>query len=608
MWKPMLPMLSEKIPEQNSWVFEVKYDGFRSLLSITESKVQLISRNGKDLSENFPEIIGFCEEYRNLLRPELPIHLDGELVILNSPLQANFSLLQQRGRLKNLTKIKEHASKRPATFLAFDLIRWKNNGLENQPYEKRKDDLAQLFSKLGWPVDVSLSSRIGGIKYYDKFAPVWDQLQLEYGEGLIAKRKKTLYEQGKRVDYWLKLKNWRKVNGLITGFDPNNAYFEAAVYDRDQLVNIGLFKHGFEESEFETLRSLIYEKGEKTKDGKYIVSPQISVQINCLQAEDGQLREPMFDCFRFDLPPEEITYKKLIKDIAMLPQSVDITNPDKPLWPQPDFSKQDLLIFLRKVSPYMLPHILDKRLTLIRYPHGVTDQSFYQKHRPDYAPDYVGKAVENGEEFILCNTMEALIWLGNQAAIEYHMPFQRENKTYPDEIVFDLDPPSRQEFPLAIEAAKLLKNICDHLELTSYVKTSGNKGLQVHIPLPENSLSYDETRKFTEAVAFLLVNHEPTLFTIERLKKNRGNKLYVDYIQHAEGKTIVAPFSPRATESGSVSTPLFWSEVKENLNPMEFTIQSVPERIELYGNPLGDYFEKKEKQNLTKLKQLIDNE
>ncbi|HET7658684.1 MAG TPA: ATP-dependent DNA ligase, partial [Bacillales bacterium] len=164
------------------------------------------------------------------------------------------------------------------------------------------------------------------------------------------------------------------------------------------------------------------------------------------------------------------------------------------------------------------------------------------------------------------------------------------------EIVMDLDPPAREQFRLAVEAALIIKEICSNLNLTTFVKTSGNKGLQIFIPLPENTYSYEETRKFTEFVADFLTEKEPNWFTTERLKKNRGDKLYVDYLQHAEGKTIVAPYSVRGNEDALVATPLQWEEVNEDLRPEHFSLETIVERVNQKGCPFSSFMSAKRNQ------------
>lgn len=142
----------------------------------------------------------------------------------------------------------------------------------------------------------------------------------------------------------------------------------------------------------------------------------------------------------------------------------------------------------------------------------------------------------------------------------------------------------------------MMKEVFDGLKLISFIKTSGNKGLQIYLPLPENTFTYEDTRKFTEFIAHYLITKDPKNFTIERLKKNRGNKLYVDYIQHAEGKTIISPYSARGNEDGLIATPLFWEEVTESLSPEQFPLPTIVDRLKKHGDPFQSYFAAKESQ------------
>jgi bifunctional non-homologous end joining protein LigD len=242
----------------------------------------------------------------------------------------------------------------------------------------------------------------------------------------------------------------------------------------------------------------------------------------------------------------------------------------------------------------MLQFLKDRLLTVIRFPHGMFGEPFYQKNCPDYAPEFVDTYFEDGINYILCNNLNTLLWLGNQLAIEFHIPFQTTDNKGPSEIVFDLDPPSRNDFHLAIIAALIIKEVLDQLKLIGYVKTSGNKGLQVYVPLSDNTYTYEDTRLFTSFIADFLVTREPDLFTIERLKKNRGNRLYVDYVQHSEGKTIVAPYSIRGNEQAGAATPLFWDEVNDTLDINIFTMQTVLTRLKEKVDPFKDFFQTKQ--------------
>ncbi|WP_226658596.1 non-homologous end-joining DNA ligase [Pseudalkalibacillus hwajinpoensis] len=253
-----------------------------------------------------------------------------------------------------------------------------------------------------------------------------------------------------------------------------------------------------------------------------------------------------------------------------------ITNPEKLLWK--GVTKADYLHYLTKISPLMLPYLKDKPLTVIRYPDGIDGEAFYQKNCPEYAPDFIQTIQYHDHKSIICSDLPTLLWLGNQAAIEFHTPFAPFQSEDPSEIVFDLDPPSQKAFNLAVEAAKQIKIILDRLHLTGFLKLSGNKGLQIHIPLPLNTFTYDQTKTFTSFIANYLVEINPEHFTIERLKKNRQGRLYIDYVQHASGKTIIAPYSVRGNQSGLVATPIEWSEVTDHLTPLHFSMKEVLKR------------------------------
>src|SRR5699024_3474304 len=207
---------------------------------------------------------------------------------------------------------------------------------------------------------------------------------------------------------------------------------------------------------------------------------------------------------------------------------------------------------------------------------------------------------------IVCNDLASLIWLANHSAIEYHVPFQTVSSAFPNEIVFDLDPPHREKFHVAVVAAQMIKTLLEELALEGFVKTSGNKGLQIHVPLPHNKVSYEETAVLTEAIAKTLVQTKPSLFTTERMKKNREGELYIDYVQHGENKTIIAPYSPRKTEEATIATPLFWHEVNNSLRPEQFTIQHVVKRVQTLGCHWLFYDEVRRGQDVSKMMTLID--
>ncbi|SDK16819.1 DNA ligase D [Sediminibacillus albus] len=602
--KLMQPLAHEEIPTGNGWVFETKYDGFRAVLHWREDKIELISRNGKTLSENFPEIIAYCKQQQGVVNSLLPLAIDGEIAILNTMYQANFPLVQQRGRFKSAGNINKAAESRPAHFLCFDLLLSGGTDLQKYKYDDRKQQLHHLFDLLHLNSPIDWQKRLAYVERFTDWKRLWKKISEQNGEGIIAKRSDSPYSEGKSHRDWLKIKNWRTISAFITAYDLQNGYFEIAVYQDGQQIPVGKFKHGLEGEQLAIVKRLITAKGNK-EGNVYFLPPAICVDIHCLDVKDGELREPVFHRFRVDLKPEQCTWQQAKQSLAMLPQSIHLTNQQKVFWPEKQLTKGDMVIYFREIAPYMLPFLRGKALTVIRCPDGVAGESFFQKHLPAYAPDYLAGTKTKEETLLHCGTTEALIWLANHGALEYHVPFQYMGSAVPNEIVFDLDPPGIKEFKLAAFAAQLLKELLDKLELVSFVKTSGNKGIQVYIPIPEHSLTYAETASFTQAIALLLENQHGDLFTTQRLKKNRGGKLYIDYVQHGRDKTLIAPYSPRKTEQATVSTPLFWGEVAAQLSPEQFTIGTVVERVKEKGCPFAGYHQARDSQKLDLVKQFI---
>ncbi|MFJ7725714.1 DNA ligase D [Neobacillus sp. NPDC097160] len=594
--KPMLPSLTFDVPVRPDRLYEVKYDGFRAILTWNSKGIELTSRNGKELFPQFPELKEFLSKHEKHLKPFWPLQLDGELVSLENTYKANFSAIQVRGRLKSAKKIIEQATHSPCRLMVFDLLLLKGKPLHSLAFHKRKAELSNFFKTIGFKLDPDPYSDqlLQFVSASEDFNKLWEKVVLYDGEGIIAKSKNSLWEEGKRTLHWLKYKNWKYVSCFITSFEKTNGYFHLGVYKEKKIFPIGQVLFGFKPEEKDALKQTI-KQNQIGEDTQFIyVNPGICLEVKYLELYDNQLREPHFDRFRFELEPAECTYDHFVFAQKNLPKDLEITHPDKPLWEKLAIQKADYILYLREISPYMLPFLTNRLLTVIRYPHGMFGEAFYQKNCPDYAPEFIQTYLADGIDFILCNNLKTLVWLGNQLAIEFHVPFQTINSKGPSEIVFDLDPPSKEAFKLAIKAALLIKEVLDQLNLIGFIKTSGNKGLQIYLPLPENVYSYEDTRLFTSFVAEYLISKDPDSFTIERMKKNRGKRLYVDYVQHSEGKTIVAPYSLRGNEHAGVATPLYWDEVDEKLELVSFNMENALKRIRDQGDPFRNYFQTKQ--------------
>lgn len=591
----MLPLLTFDLPEKSDWMYEVKYDGFRAILDWDKSGIHFTSRNGKPLNAQFPEVEHFLTENKNLFHCFIPLRLDGELVNLVNPFKADFSALQTRGHLRNKIKIKKRSHDFPCQFMAFDLLILEGISLQHRPYKVRKRKLEAFFQQIGLQLtpDHSNKQLLQFVKAHPNVHELWEKILLHDGEGIVAKQVNSLWEEGKRSSCWLKYKNWKHVSCFITAWDKTNGYFSLGVYHKQNIRMIGQVLFGLRPEEKHALQKIIQQNCIREDERYLYVNPAICLEVIYLELYENELREPTFHRFLLEMKPEECTFERFISKKKNLPAKIEISHPDKMLWENLHIKKQDYMHYLLDVSPFLLPFLKNRLLTVIRYPDGMLGEPFFQKNCPDYAPDFVPTCKDDGINYIVCNNIDTLIWLGNQLAIEFHIPFQTIDSHCPSEIVFDLDPPSIKYFHLAIKAALMIKDILDQLKLISFIKTSGNKGLQVYIPLPDGIYSYDDTRLFTSFVAEYLVTREPELFTTERLKKKRGQRLYVDYLQHSEGKTIISPYSLRGNQHAGVATPLYWDEVNDKLQAEMFTMQTAIKRLDNKINPFLDYFESK---------------
>ncbi|MBW4081408.1 non-homologous end-joining DNA ligase [Paenibacillus sp. S150] len=274
--------------------------------------------------------------------------------------------------------------------------------------------------------------------------------------------------------------------------------------------------------------------------------------------------------------------KTIRGSITVEGREIAITNPDKPLWPERGITKRIYLQKLAALSPYLLRYCRDRLLTVIRYPHGVAGMSFYQKNAPEPLPDFVNTATEDGITYVLLQGLPELLWLGNLAALEFHPSLHYAGSGLPCEWMIDLDPSLEVE-PRIMEATSAVGGVLQSLGLASVPKTSGATGVQIIVPV-RPGVTFDDLRRIGHFVGRYVTEKRPDLFTLERLKKHRGDKIYFDYLQHYGGKTLAAPYTPRARPLATVSTPLLWEEVERNVSPEEFHLLNIEERLSRLGD------------------------
>lgn len=274
----------------------------------------------------------------------------------------------------------------------------------------------------------------------------------------------------------------------------------------------------------------------------------------------------------------------LYRDVNVDGRVIRIANPDKMLYPEASITKWDYVLACVQLAPYLLRYTSKRLLTMVRYPDGIHQSYFYQKNVPTPTPEWV-KTEQVGEiEYILLENLPTLVWLANLACLEFHISFHEYWNESPTELVFDLDP-STSDFKKVVMVALETKKVLERLNLQCYVKTSGASGLQIYIPI-KAGYTFEETRQVNYFIAKYLTERLTEIVTINRKISERGEKVYFDYLQHWRRKTIIAPYSPRATAKATVSTPLTWQELAELSSPDVFTLKTIHGRL----MKMGDLF------------------
>jgi bifunctional non-homologous end joining protein LigD len=272
-------------------------------------------------------------------------------------------------------------------------------------------------------------------------------------------------------------------------------------------------------------------------------------------------------------------------------REVKLSSADRVLYPDDGVTKGDLFEYYAHISNWIVPHLKDRPFTLKRYPHGITQQAYFQKQAPKGIPDWIGTRQftthprEGGArlvDFVLVNSREALLWMVQMNCVDMNAWYSRVDKPErPDFVVFDLDPPD-EGFADAIRVAHLVREALEELDLRSYVKTSGADGIHVLVPITRRS-TFGETYEFAELLSRSLEERHDGLVTTEWLKKKRRGVL-VDHRQNGHGKTIASAYSVRPKPGAPVSTPLRWEELTDDVRPRDFGMREALERVERHGD------------------------
>jgi bifunctional non-homologous end joining protein LigD len=432
-------------------------------------------------------------------------------------------------------------------------------------------------------------------------------------EGVVAKRVGSRYAVGKRTRDWLKVKTHGDQEFVIAGYTKGqgrrSGSFGSLVlgyWRGDEFAYAGNVGTGFNEAEIDrllkNLKPLEREdppfpevpKMPKVRKGDVAwVEPKLVAQVEFAEwTHDGHLRAPVYKGLREDKSADEVVMEAptpIEPEVRKGKRTLKLSNLDKPFWPEEGITKGDLLAYYRDVASVLIPHIRDRPFTMKRYPDGWKGNFFFQKDAPKHMPDWIPtvsvQATTRDQprrtrtiQAPLVNDELALLWTVNMGCIDMNTWYSRVDKPErPDFVLFDLDPSPDVGFKETIEVALLVRQALDSLGLESFPKTSGADGMHVLVPIARRH-TYDQTREFAEIIARALARTHRGLVTTEWTKAKRRGVL-IDSNQNGEGKTIASVYSVRPKAGAPVSTPLRWEEVDAKLDPADFTMEVVLERI-----------------------------
>jgi len=643
---PMHAEAGEAVFNHADWMWEPKLDGYRVLAFIGEDGVRLRSRRGLDLSADFPKLA--AELARQAAGSMI---LDGEIVAFDADGRPSFHAMQNRGPVER------------AALYCFDLLHFAGVDLRQAPYRDRRRYLAQCL----------LPSPLAQLVHAQEDGVALQAAALASGfEGVVGKRKQSRYEAGKRSASWLKVKPVRSADFVVGGYSrgrgsraPLGALLVGA-WDEEKLRYTSHVGSGFDEASLAQVQARLaplrretcpFAEEPELNAPTVWVEPKLVAEVKFQSwTEDGHLRAPVFLRLRDDLDPADVVRARagpapraqgeigdLVRQLrtpraaftlALGAHRIRLTHLDRVYWPaqaalqQPALSKRDLLVYLAQVAPFILPHLADRPLTMIRMPEGIRGERFYQKHWPQERPEFVETLTvysghkDESHEVLLCNNLATLIWLAQSGTLEYHVWHSRTKPetdaasqgadyateagldasvlSYPDYVVFDIDPYiysgneaagaepelNTVAFEKGKEVAFRLRELLQSMSLEPIVKTSGKTGLHVFVPV-KRTLDFDAARTVSEMVGRHLMRLHPKDITLEWSVPKRTGKIFMDYNMNVRGKTLNVAYSPRGEPGAPVSMPLSWEELAK-AHPLDFRITNAAERLAATGDRWRD--------------------
>ena len=619
---PMTATLADRAFSDPEWLFELKWDGYRVQAVVRDGRVRLWTRNRLDAARYFPDLAGppTWIDAREAI-------VDGEVVAFDESGRPSFSLLQARAGFQ-----RRRDASVPIVYEVFDLLHLDGRSLVDVPLEERKRLLREHLRED--PL-VRYAGHIEG----DGVA-LYESARAQGLEGVMAKRRNSRYEPGRRSHAWQKLKVRLEQEFVVGGWEPGSvahrdlgALLLGVHGDGGELRFAGEVGSGLDartrrellarlaqlaraETPFLAHRMLPrtarwveprlvvrVEFAEWTRDelirqagykGLEPDRPAASVRRERPTPAPGATTVPAPDRSTSAEPPQSATAAELAELEALGPGGrwevgghvVPLTNLDKVLFREGGFTKRDLVRYYVTVGPVLLPYLRDRGLTLDRYPDGPDGPHFWHKEIPGHAPPWVARwrhESRNPDEshtFIVADRVATLAFLANQAAIDLHPWTSRTEAPHrPTYALVDIDPGPRTTWEEVLILARLYRTALGHLGVRGYPKVTGKRGVQVWIPVKPR-YDFHETSAWVEGLSRAVGATVPELVSWEWSVRDRRGLARLDYTQNASNKTLVAPYAVRPAGGAPVSAPIAWDELDDpELRPDRWTIATMPARV-----------------------------
>ncbi len=628
--EPMLAITADEPFDSPDFAFEPKWDGVRTIAFVDGGIVRLQTRNLLDCTTQYPEAQGASEA----LTGAYQAILDGEIVALDERGAPSFQRLQPRMHVGDESAVRKLRRTTPVVYEVFDVLWVDGRDVRTRPLRERQKLLDEILTPMG------------AIKRSEQFIGTGKALfaaAKEQGiEGIVAKRLDAPYSSA-RSAAWVKIKAFRSMECVIGGWTEGQGGRSSAlgalligVYREGRLTPLGHVGSGFDERTLKDLLATLRER--ESAQSPFTVEPRANQPAHwCLPelvcevqyaelTRDGTLRHPSYRGLRPDIDPLTCTgYERrestknalraaakavtegaaadLGAKVPRVPavltvdgHTIRLTNLEKVIFPEDGYTKADLIRYYTEVSPYLVPLIKDRPLTLKLFPDGIAAQHFYQKDKPDFTPRWIHTWIdrtaerEGGIEYILGNDLATLVWLANYTAIEIHPWLSRvDDPEHPDLAIIDLDPSAGATWDDVKETAALIHEVLSDMGLVGFPKTTGSRGIHVYVPIARR-YTFEESRGFVFDVGAVARERKPKLVTLETVKDRRRG-VYIDYLQNVGGKTTAGPYSVRPIRRAPVSAPLRWEEIGALGRPDAFTIANMSARLAQTGDLLAPCLE-----------------